>query len=92
MKLLYKPVGLICGLIAGLISRQLFTLIWGLIDSEKPPAPDVRDVSAGKVVAAAALEAATQRATRVTVDRAGARAFEHLFGAWPGPREPEPAE
>jgi hypothetical protein len=89
MKLLYKPVGLLCGVIAGLVARRLFTALWGVLDRERPPDPAVRDVSFSQVVAAAALEAATLSATRVAVDRAGARAFEHLVGVWPGPREPE---
>src|SRR5204862_6652567 len=37
MKLLYKPVGIVMGILAGLIGRQLFDLIWGRFDQEEPP-------------------------------------------------------
>jgi hypothetical protein len=36
------------------------------------------------VVGAAALEAATMAGVGAAVDRAGARAFHHLTGIWPG--------
>ena len=86
MKLLYKPIGIASGILAGLLSKRIFAALWRMVDRESPPPPDLRETSTSKVVFAAALEGATQRATRVAVDRAGARAFEHLVGVWPGSR------
>ena len=37
MKLLYKPLGIVLGLLAGAISRKLFDRIWSLIDRQEPP-------------------------------------------------------
>ena len=37
MKLLYKPFGIVLGIIAGLIGRQVFNFVWGKIDEEEPP-------------------------------------------------------
>lgn len=88
MKLLYKPMGIVFGILGGFLAKKLFEAVWRLIDSEEPPEPTVRDASWPKVVAAAALEGATFSATRAAADRAGARTFEHLTGAWPGDREP----
>ena len=90
-KLLYKPVAIICGLIAGRLARRVFAALWRLIDKSPPPKPDSQQAPLGKLVAAAALEGATQRATRAAVDRAGAATFHHLTGLWPG-RAPEKAE
>jgi hypothetical protein len=89
MKLLYKPFGILVGIVAGVLARRLFTVIWSKIDEEEPPAPTTRFASWPKVVGAAALRGAVFSGTRVGVQRAGARTFEHLFGIWPGERVPE---
>ena len=54
MKLLYKPVGIVLGIVAGLISRKLFERLWALIDREDPPKPTTRETTWPKVLAAAA--------------------------------------
>lgn len=91
MKLLYKPFGLAAGIVGGLIARRLFTAVWGAIDDQEPPEAKTERASWTRVVAAAAIQGATFSATRAVVDRTGARAFEHLFGVWPGERDPDRA-
>jgi hypothetical protein len=93
MKLLYKPFGIVLGILAGLLSRRLFTVIWGRIDPdhEEPPEAKTKDTSATKAVGAAALQAAVFAGVRAGVDRAGARAFERTTGVWPGEKEKDPA-
>lgn len=88
MKLLYKPFGMALGLVAALLAKRLFAVVWGWIDDEEPPSPKTERASWPRVVAAAAIQGATFAATRAAVDRAGARGFHHLFGVWPGEREP----
>ncbi len=89
MKILYKPFGIIAGLIGTRIANSVFKLIWSRIDDEAPPKATTADVSLPKVVGAAALEAATTAAIGAAADRAGARTFHHLTGIWPGGhREP----
>jgi hypothetical protein len=39
MKILYKPFGIIIGIIAGLLARQVFSQVWGHIDEREPPKP-----------------------------------------------------
>ncbi len=93
MKIFYKPFGIIAGLIGAKIANSVFKALWSRIDHEDPPKPTTAEASLPKVVGAAALEAATVAAISAAVDRAGARAFHHLTGIWPGEhREPEPAE
>lgn len=93
MSLLYKPFGLIFGIIAGLISRRLFTAIWGRIDPdhEEPPEAKTRDTTAAKAIGAAALQAAVFSGVRAGVDRAGAKAFHRTTGVWPGEKKKDPA-
>ena len=93
MKLIYKPFGIVLGILAGLLSRRLFTVIWGRIDPdhEEPPEAKTKDTSAAKAVGAAALQAAVFAGVRAGVDRAGARGFEKATGVWPGEKEKDPA-
>ncbi len=85
MKILYKPFALIAALIGARIGRSVFKSLWSKVDAdESPPEPTVEEASLGKVVAAAALEAATLAAVAAIADRASARTFQHLTGYWPG--------
>ncbi|MEA2391742.1 MAG: hypothetical protein QOK31_1851 [Solirubrobacteraceae bacterium] len=90
MKFLYKPFGIIFGILAGVLSKKLFEQLWGLIDEEEPPEATTKQTSWPKVLGAAAVEGVTFKVTRAAVDRAGARGFEQLTGAWPGQQAPEP--
>jgi hypothetical protein len=91
MKLLYKPFGLLAGIVSGLLARRLFTALWGVVDDEEPPEATTERASWPRVLGAAAVQGVTFSVTRAAVDRAGARAFNHLFGTWPGEREPDEA-
>ncbi|HET6448082.1 MAG TPA: DUF4235 domain-containing protein [Conexibacter sp.] len=91
MKLLYKPFGVIAGILSGLLARRLFTVLWGAIDDQEPPEAKTERASWSRVLIAAAVQGATFSATRAAVDRAGARTFAHLFGVWPGERKPDKA-
>jgi len=92
MKFLYKPFAIIASVIAARIGHSVFKQIWSQIDDERPPKPTTHDAKVPKVVAAAALEAATLAGVAAVVDRAGARAFEYLTGFWPGDEHAEPAD
>jgi hypothetical protein len=92
MKFLYKPFGLVLGIIAGLLSRRVFMAVWSKIDDAQPPEAKTKHASVPKVVSAAALEAAVFAGVRAAVDRAGAHGFHHVTGVWPGETEPDPAD
>ncbi|MBV9603877.1 MAG: DUF4235 domain-containing protein [Solirubrobacterales bacterium] len=89
MKILYKPFGIIASLIGARIAAAIFKTLWARIDAEDPPKPTTEDASFPKVVGAAVLEAATSAGVGAAVDRAGARAFHHLTGIWPGDKQAE---
>ena len=84
MKLIYRPIGLILGILAGLVGKRLFDFAWTKLDDEEPP-----EAAWGKIVAAAALQDVIFKTTRVVVDRYGARGWYYLTGNWPGEIRPE---
>jgi hypothetical protein len=92
MKLLYKPFGIAFGILAGLLSKKLFEVLWGLFDKEEPPKPTTLQTTWPKVIGAAFVEGVTFKVTRAAVDRAGAKGFAHLTGIWPGEKEPEESQ
>ncbi|MGZ6644196.1 MAG: DUF4235 domain-containing protein [Solirubrobacteraceae bacterium] len=92
MKLIYKPFGILFGLLAGFLSKKLFDMIWGLFDEEEPPKPTTQETSWPKVVAAAAVQGVTFKVTRAAVDRAGATGFQHFTGVWPGEKHADEAQ
>jgi len=89
MKLLYKPFGIVAGILGGLLARRIFDALWGAVDDEAPPRPLNEPASWQRVIGAAALQGVTFSVTKAVVDRAGARGFQHVIGAWPGDGEPK---
>jgi Protein of unknown function (DUF4235) len=92
VKLLYKPVGILFGILGGLLAKRVFEKLWGLVDDEEPPTPTTQQTSWSKVIGAAAVEGLAFKVTRAAVDRAGAKSFHHFTGAWPGDKTTEPAD
>ncbi|MDQ3934128.1 MAG: DUF4235 domain-containing protein [Actinomycetota bacterium] len=90
MKLLFIPFSVFSGLLAGFVGKKLFEQLWSVVDDEEPPESEHREATWGKVVAAAALQGAIFRATRVAVDRGSRSAFESITGTWPGQDRPDP--
>jgi hypothetical protein len=90
VKLLFVPVSIVVGLIAGFLSKALFNQLWGLIDKEEPPDSKHRHISWGKLVIAAALQGAIFRAIKEATDHYSRQAFAGVTGTWPGEEEPEP--
>jgi Protein of unknown function (DUF4235) len=90
VKLLFTPLSIVLGLIAGLVGKKIFEQIWGLIDKDEPPDPKHRETTWVKLIAALALEGAIFRAVRGLVDHAARRGFARTMGAWPGEERPEP--
>jgi hypothetical protein len=84
MKLLYKPFGIIAGVIGAKLGQSIFKTLWARIDGGEPPAPKTEDASLAKVVTAQALQAATLAGAGAAVDRLSMRWFHYLTGIWPG--------
>jgi len=83
-KVLFAPVGIAAGLIAGIAAQKAFARIWATIDSEEPPQPDRRGVSVLKLTAALALEGAIFRLAKGLTEHGARSGFAAATGRWPG--------
>jgi Protein of unknown function (DUF4235) len=83
-KILFLPFSIGSGLLAGLISKKTFELLWGRIDDHEPPKPEDRSAEFGKLALALAVEGALLRAVKGLVDHGARRGFTGLTGIWPG--------
>jgi hypothetical protein len=89
-KILFVPISLIGGLLAGFISKKIFDQVWGLIDEEEPPEAEHSEAPLWKLTAAMALQGAIFRAMRGVADHEARRGFQRITGTWPGEARPEP--
>ena len=92
MKLIYKPIGLIMGILAGLVGRRIFDYVWTKVDDEDPPKGTTQNAPWVKILSAAAMEGIIFKTVRVVVDRYGATGWNYLTGSWPGEKRPKPDE
>jgi hypothetical protein len=91
MTIIYKPIGIILGILGGILGRQAFNQVWQRIDDEEPPEPTTRDASIRRVMMAVVLQGAIFSLVKMAIQRGGARAWRHLFGIWPGEKRPDPS-
>jgi hypothetical protein len=89
-KLMFLPVSIGSGLLAGVIGKKLFQGIWGVIDDEEAPKAEHRYISFPKLIAALAIEGALFALIRGLVDHGSRQAFTRVTGSWPGEERPEP--
>ena len=86
-KLLYRPVGLVGSIVAGVLAGQLFKQVWkraspgGQDDSPKALESEYQ---LREILIAAAVQGAIFAVVKAAVDRGGARAFQRWTGEWPG--------
>ena len=88
-KIVFTPVSLLSGLLAGLVASKLFEFIWGRFADEEAPEPDQRDISWPALIVAMTLEGAIFRLVRGLVDRGSRVAFARATGSWPGEAKPD---
>ena len=88
-KVMFLPVSISSGLLAGLIGKKLFGVIWGVIDDQEPPSAGHREVSVLKLIAALLIEGALFSLIKGLVDHGSRHAFARVTGAWPGEEQPE---
>jgi hypothetical protein len=89
MKLLFAPIGIIAGLLAGMVAQKGFDRLWAVFDEEEPPEPDQRDASYPKLIAALVVEGAVFRLTKGVVDHSVRGGFARMTGKWPGEKSAE---
>jgi Protein of unknown function (DUF4235) len=92
MSLVFKPIGIAAGALAGLLGKQIYRLVWGLVDDEDPPEPKHREIAVGKLALALLLEGAIYTAVRGLTEHGARRGFAYLTGQWPGEERPEPRD
>jgi hypothetical protein len=83
-KLLYKPIGLVLGALAGAVAGLAFKEIWRVV-AHDDDAPDATDENRGwgEILAAAALQGAIFAVVKAAIDRGGATGVRSLTGKWP---------
>jgi hypothetical protein len=82
--LVYRPVGIVLGLVSGALAGRAFRATWKAIRHEDN-APDALDRDRGwaEVLLAAALQGALFAVARSAADRTGAKVIERSTGVWP---------
>jgi hypothetical protein len=91
MKSAFLPVSIIGGILAGVIGRKAFDVIWGKVDDQEPPRPEHREISLAKLAIALVIEGAIFRLVKGLFDHAARRGFQRMTGEWPGEERPEGA-
>lgn len=83
-KILYKPVGMIVGVLGGLVATALFNKVWGKIAGvDEAPDPTDKKATWGQVMLAATIQGAIFGAVKAAVDRGGAEGYRKVTGEWP---------
>lgn len=84
MKLIFAPIGIVAGLVAGFLAQKLFERVWAIFDEEEPPEPDQREARYAKLIPALLIEGAVFRLTKGLVDHGVRSGFARSTGRWPG--------
>jgi len=90
-KFLFIPFSVIGGILAGVIGKKTFDLVWGAFDDEDAPDPKYREISLVKLVVALVVQGAIFRAVRGLIEHGSRHAFQKMTGSWPGEEQPEAA-
>jgi Protein of unknown function (DUF4235) len=88
-KILFTPVSIVSGLLAGLIASKLFEFIWGRFAHEEAPEPEHREVSWPALLIAMTVEGAIFRLVRGVVNHGSRVVFQRATGSWPGEEKPD---
>jgi hypothetical protein len=85
VKLLYKPLGLLFGMLGGMLAAAIFRQVWKLVarGAKEAPEPTDEERTWGEVLPAAALQGAIFAVVKAAVDRGGAAGVRRVTGTWP---------
>ncbi|WP_309081660.1 DUF4235 domain-containing protein [Zhihengliuella sp.] len=86
-KILYRPLGLISGLISGAVATAAFRQVWKRVSgssANETPTALQSEYGLREILLASAIQGAIFAFVKAVVDRGGARAFEKVTGEWPG--------
>jgi Protein of unknown function (DUF4235) len=90
MGAIYKPFGILLGILAAMLGKRIFNFAWTKIDDEEPPEATTEDTTWARLLGVAVVQGVIFRVVRVVVDRYGAIGWRHLTGHWPGEKRPDP--
>lgn len=88
-KLMFFPLRVAAGVIAGIAGKNVFRALWGLIDDHEAPRAEHRRIRVPMLALALVVEGALFRALRGLADHGSRRAFARVTGSWPGEEAPE---
>jgi Protein of unknown function (DUF4235) len=88
VKLIFAPISLLGGLLAGFMGKKIFERLWSLVDDEEPPRSEHREFSWPKLVVALLFEGAIFRLVKGLADHGLRRSFATATGSWPGEDAP----
>ena len=85
LKLLYKPVAIVAGIVGGLLSGLIFKRVWKVV-GRGSDAPTLMDSERdwGEILLAAVLHGAICALVKAAVDRGAAELTRRATGIWPG--------
>jgi hypothetical protein len=92
IKLLFKPVDLIAGMVGGLLAGLIFKMVWKIIGRGDAPKPTDERRGWGEILLAAVLHGAIFALVKAAVDRGAAEGTRRLTGIWPGNEGQQPDE
>jgi hypothetical protein len=84
MRVIFAPIGILAGLLAGLVAQKGFERLWAAFGDEDPPDPADRRARYATLVPALLVEGAIFRLTKGIVDRSVRSGVARLTGTWPG--------
>ena len=90
MGLIYKPFGILLGIVAALLGKRVFNFTWTKVDDQEPPEATTEQTTWARLLTAAAVQGVIFKVVRVVVDRYGAIGWRYLTGVWPGEKAPDP--
>jgi Protein of unknown function (DUF4235) len=84
IKLLYKPVAIVAGIVGGLLSGLIFKQVWKVAGrGSDAPTPLDSERGWGEVLLAAGLQGAIFALVKTAVDRGAAEWTRKKTGIWP---------
>jgi hypothetical protein len=90
MKLVFLPMSIGSGLLAGQLSKKLFEFLWSRVSDEEAPKSKHREIAFARLVIALVVEGAIIRLVRGLVDHGTRHGWARITGSWPGEEAPEP--
>jgi hypothetical protein len=86
-KILYRPIGLVSSLLAGVVAGSVFKQVWKHAtpgDNEDAPKALESEYGIRQILVASAVQGAIFATVKALVNRGGARVFQKATGEWPG--------